>query len=248
MAVAGALSVVLLQMKGTCATILPVFLQTWKLERWPTRWMPESCVDAIDFEQDIGGCTATHWGPLLSSPSVLGTPGSMRHWCAQLPPSPQRNSSVVLGNHACILKGYNMLRSTPWTLCKNMRWLACVARGQACAQHRNCSREFVVTFPPSALVLSRPIPALLTESDMYTLEVCAMEQFCDNAAELWTVSADTFAPFSFTCRYNHTKWRRFLVRTGAASPRGARSKHSFVDTLKRRLRCFLQPHKCEIGN
>ena len=186
-----------------------LYARSWNLQRWPDKKTNSSCSKSRRFNlsRPVQACDSLAWGRMLNTSSVIGRRQSMRTYCASL-------AHISTRGATCSSKGVNQLQFWPWTLCENMIWLTCVAEGRACSQRRGCVRAFIVTHSPHK---SMDVTKLLhlklpSEDDIYTLEICALSEFCTNGFQLWE---NRSTPYLFNCRFDLRKWNSFVHRAGA---------------------------------
>ena len=171
-----------------CASIFvdhtSLYNVAWNLQRFPDAWLSERChvssLDSLDCRRS--------WGPNWNGTSVLGTDSSMLQYCRSLPVSSNGNKSPY---HTCDKHGRNILRISAWTACKNFDWIGCVASGRGCGE-TGCIREFYLTQPAEQSYMAPQNRLIVTENDIYVMELCILDFICKKPNSLWQSNTTSF--------------------------------------------------------
>ena len=101
-------------------------------------------------------------------------------------------------------------------MCKNVEWMLCAVEGRLATQYRQSGTaapsggEIIFSLAPSELVMKPFDEDTMTrccgdyaENDIYYLEVCVLNEVCENSDELWRIRAGD----RWRCHLSQAKYR-----------------------------------------
>ena len=130
---------------------------------------------------------------------------------------------------ACESANYHVLMlwrtaSKPWSMCTNLKWLACAAQGRLPNQRRN---DLVLASAPTTLLSLRHDVLYMTDAHSFSgdlvfhHEVLLLAYMCDNGADLLRIGVSKGV---FQCAFNRTRFDRLAQELKSTGP-GTRGLH-----------------------
>lgn len=185
------------------------FYAIWGEFAWTRRWPGQDACwgDGTWFERVAAAedCDRGdyYWGNTIrGAASVLGFGYTMQDFCNRQAGLDDDEYIWDL-REACTAANLNILRVGFWDMCINVEWAICIIRGDDAGG----DRSLLFTFPPGSLDTSDYSNDLytITEDDIYYLEVCTLNEMCENYEEIFTTQLDE----RFICKFDAARWEAF---------------------------------------